>query len=647
MFVSDLLCLATTTLTLFTRICVCHLFNTVNYLCNDKYMAIKQIGELQKQYDTENADLYHGLYLHAGVSLVLYAFFPDMFFNTNNTLYCVVHTLCYHVVVVEPLYYVAHRLLHIKEVYIRMHSVHHSSVVTNPSTSIHQNFDEHCLYVAIFGPAILLPHFLNHCQNWKTILVYLVAFDIVNALGHSNFQFPEWYYKHPFLKYIFYVPETHEIHHKFLTKNYSLFMPIFDLIGGTYTERPYHKRIQYTDTLDFAFIGHCACLSNFTRMPEFNIYNTYKPYNLRLLPHIALDLELCRLLSWFTRCFYYITQQQDFVYELPAFLMFNRSLSISPSSSGAAAATTAKVGKVVAINASPLDYIQNRVHVHNRINSNIIQYIRKQHIRYGTKYFGLGNLNKNKNLNDCGRQIVDMLSNENVVVLTGDTCTTACIYHSLLALCNKVDSFSTMSTTTADTTTTTISSSPQQRIFFIGGTGKIGCAVSQLLVNRNGFELTIYSRSRSRFDEIAACMIDADKRHLLKYSDDIKDMHNFENLVVGRLLTHAEIAEFNKVVKDTNIYDYNVPFVPLANNKSKHILHKRIGVLRCGNRSMFQGAYDISFGLPQHQLYSCYCGVLLGVLNERETNEVGEIVIGDIDKTWEEVGRHGFELVAP
>jgi len=111
-----------------------------------------------------------------------------------------------------------------------MHGHHHMSVNTVPATSLVQNFTEHFIYIATFGPAMILPYFLGGAQHWAVILAYLVLFDVVNAYGHTNFTFcRHWVWESPWspLRYLFYTPEFHLGHHHYYNCNYALFMPLW------------------------------------------------------------------------------------------------------------------------------------------------------------------------------------------------------------------------------------------------------------------------------------------------------------------------------------------------------------------------------------------------------------------------------------
>jgi sterol desaturase/sphingolipid hydroxylase (fatty acid hydroxylase superfamily) len=172
---------------------------------------------------------------------------------------------------VEPLYYAVHRWLHVPEQFKKMHGFHHSSVNTVPSTSLVQNFQEHFVYVATFGPAMLLPYFLNGANHWIVTAGYLLLFDIVNAFGHTNIVIRHWLFDSKWspLRYLFYTPEFHLGHHAYYNYNFGLFMPLWDHLFHTYREyrRP-DAPLEPADKQDFVFIGHNGGLGHFLTIPE-------------------------------------------------------------------------------------------------------------------------------------------------------------------------------------------------------------------------------------------------------------------------------------------------------------------------------------------------------------------------------------------
>ena len=94
--------------------------------------------------------------------LILQLLFPGMFFIDDSKFMSALYsTFMTHVFIVEPLYYFVHRWLHIPANMKSMHGFHHMSVNPIPSTSLVQNFEEHFIYIATFGPAMIFPYFIN------------------------------------------------------------------------------------------------------------------------------------------------------------------------------------------------------------------------------------------------------------------------------------------------------------------------------------------------------------------------------------------------------------------------------------------------------------------------------------------------------
>ncbi|KAJ0475621.1 putative fatty acid hydroxylase [Helianthus annuus] len=139
-----------------------------------------------------------------------------------------------HVGPVEFLYYWFHRALHHHFLYNRYHSHHHSSIVTEPITSVIHPFAEHIAYFALFAIP-LMTVVLCGKASMATVAGYVMYIDAMNNMGHCNFEFipKSLFVMFPPLKYIMYTPTYHSLHHTQFRTNYSLFMPFYDYIYGT------------------------------------------------------------------------------------------------------------------------------------------------------------------------------------------------------------------------------------------------------------------------------------------------------------------------------------------------------------------------------------------------------------------------------
>ncbi|KAK9911247.1 hypothetical protein M0R45_035168 [Rubus argutus] len=143
-------------------------------------------------------------------------------------------TFLIHAGPVEFLYYWLHRALHHHFLYSRYHSHHHSSIVTEPITSVIHPFGEHIAYFILFAiPMVTIA--LTGTASIASYAVYVTYIDFMNNMGHCNLELiPNWIFSlFPPLKYLMYTPSYHSLHHTLFRTNYSLFMPLYDYMYGT------------------------------------------------------------------------------------------------------------------------------------------------------------------------------------------------------------------------------------------------------------------------------------------------------------------------------------------------------------------------------------------------------------------------------
>ncbi|KAI7752070.1 hypothetical protein M8C21_028330 [Ambrosia artemisiifolia] len=160
----------------------------------------------------------------------------------------VIITILLHVGPVEFLYYWLHRALHHHFLYNRYHSHHHSSIVTEPSTSVIHPFAELTAYFTLFTIP-LMTIVLSGTASMVAFIGYVTYLDIMNHMGHCNFEFipKSLFVTFPPLKYFMYTPTYHSLHHTQFRTNYSLFVPLYDYIYGTVdksTNTLYEKSLQ-------------------------------------------------------------------------------------------------------------------------------------------------------------------------------------------------------------------------------------------------------------------------------------------------------------------------------------------------------------------------------------------------------------------
>lgn len=573
-----------------------HLILTLHYLFCDKDNYKNKLT--QKQLTREKEDYLVGIVLHMWAQIPLQLLFPGMFFTDDSMIKaCAINTFWSHVFVVEPLYYFAHRWLHIPDHMKSMHGFHHLSIHTLPSTSLVQNFQEHFIYIATFGPAFLFPFFLGGCQHWKIISAYLILFDITNAFGHMNIRIRHWAFTHPLspLRYLFYTPEFHLGHHAYFRANYALFMPFWDILLGTHRE--YTKpdpKLKPANQQDFVFIGHNGGLGHLLTCPEFSVYNVYDNYRTTFLP-LQVEFIIAHVINLFCR-------------------LFMKSYRLSRYLIGGS-----KIGRIICVLKTPIDYIYpNR---YDAVNKEIIQLIKTENKTCGTRYFGLGNLNKMKQLNDGGRVISEMvkadpeLKDKNIRVWTGDTMTSASVYNQIVEIPGL------------------------KEVFYIGANGKIGTAVCQLILkNRPDIKITIFSSWQSM------------KHPNITYTTDLTDMLKHRVVVGGKILPGHKYAKAFKQAKETNmanktrfVLDYTVPFIPIDVKNFPEIKHIPIGLLQVNSKSFLRGHFDICMSHDQDHIYPCHAGCIMNAYEGKEFDETGDLDLDEVERMWKKALNYGFQ----
>ncbi|MBM9578437.1 sterol desaturase family protein [Leptospira sp. 201903070] len=128
----------------------------------------------------------------------------------------------------ETWFYWAHRWMHHKKVYSRVHSVHHQSVNPSPLAAYHFHILEAFLegiYIVFF--VLVIP------IHFHVLLFHTVYAMVMNIWWHLGYEFlPKGWVKHPILKWIN-TSTHHNLHHQKFHGNYSLYFNFWDRIMGT------------------------------------------------------------------------------------------------------------------------------------------------------------------------------------------------------------------------------------------------------------------------------------------------------------------------------------------------------------------------------------------------------------------------------
>ncbi|XP_026456497.1 protein ECERIFERUM 1-like [Papaver somniferum] len=205
---------------------------------------------------------------------------PMPFWRTDG----VIMTILIHIGPVEFLYYWLHRALHHHFLYSRYHSHHHSYIATEPITSVIHPFGELVSYFVLFFIPILTVIFTG-TASIVAIVGYITYVDFMNYLGHCNFELvPSSVFRFfPFLKYLFYTPSFHSLHHTRFRTNYSLFMPIYDHIYGTMdssSDELYRTSLRRSnEQTDVVHLTHPTTLDSIYHLHPGLASFASKPYN--------------------------------------------------------------------------------------------------------------------------------------------------------------------------------------------------------------------------------------------------------------------------------------------------------------------------------------------------------------------------------
>lgn len=171
-----------------------------------------------------------------GIFVVIFALIGVVTFTPGPFFLSLVVMILAHAFVVEPIYYLYHRILHLPWFYRHHHIYHHKSIVVEPITSMSFTLTERLSYTILFSIPALIVYFLG-IFDFKALIAYYVIFDFLNAFGHLNIKLESKKYKDSkIFKWLIYSPEYHEKHHSLFTSNYALFMPIWDRLFKTYEE---------------------------------------------------------------------------------------------------------------------------------------------------------------------------------------------------------------------------------------------------------------------------------------------------------------------------------------------------------------------------------------------------------------------------
>ncbi|GAX26793.1 hypothetical protein FisN_9Lu089 [Fistulifera solaris] len=462
------------------------------------------------------------MYPQVGLQIAL----PSLFFaDATDISSCLWEVFAAHVIFDEPLYYVAHRLLHTSFLMKAMHGLHHLSVQTLPTTSTVHSLFEHFIYAVTLSSVFFAPFLWQGCQHWVAIALYVITYDALHAWGNSSVLVRNALFTHQYspLKYLLYTLAFHTGHQVFLDCNYSVFMPFWDYLFGT--ERAYEKKsppMLPAKQQDLVFIAHNGGLGNFMTIPEVNLFQAYSPYR-RYFP-LRVEFYTIHVI-----CHIMIRLFCDFYYG-PRYCIARKH-----------------IGRMICLLRKPIDYMTPKRY--DDLNQNMLESMRKEHRENGMRYFGLGNLNKMKLLNDGGVAMVQLieqnayLKDKNIRIWTGDTMTAASVYHQIASIPHL------------------------QEFYYIEAGGKIGTAVCEKLVRDfPTLKIRIFSRNSVL------------QHPNISHSTDLSEIIDYKIVLAGKILsnaTYAKALQMKKIIRTRFLLDYTVPAIPVRALLQKDVQYIR------------------------------------------------------------------------
>jgi len=493
--------------------------------------------------------------------------------------------LLLHVGPTEFVYYWLHRLLHHHTLYSAYHSHHHASFVTEPITGSVHPFMEHLMYTANFAIP-LLGTWAFGGASIAMFYAYLLGFDLLNNVGHCNFEFiPRWFMNLPLMKYLIYTPSYHSLHHSKVHTNFCLFMPLYDYAYGTADpishdlyERASKGEAAPNAAADVVFVAHGTELLSLFHLPFALRSFSSRPFKSEwwLQPFLPLCLPIVALLR---------LVGAPFVADKHRLLHLNCATWVTP--------------------AWGFQFFIKSEFGH--INRKIAQAILAAD-KAGTKVIGLGALNKNEALNGGGQKFVDEHPDLNVRVVHGNTLTAAAILKKMPA--------------------------GAKEIFLTGSTSKLGRAIA-LYMSARGVKVVMYTTSQERFEKIRNEAA-PEHRRLLTQATTLAEGANIKDWVVGK---HCSASDQAVAPRAATFHQFVVPPIP---ETRKDCVYTDLPAFALPAAAKDFRSCEMT--MERGHVHACHAGALVHALEGWKHNEVGAIDHTRIDATWDAAMKHGFSL---
>nr|XP_016452772.1 PREDICTED: protein ECERIFERUM 3-like [Nicotiana tabacum] len=556
------------------------LFLTRNRQINKEGVGFKQIDN---EWDWDNFILLHGIM----GSLVFYML-KDLINLPLWDFKGLMAVAILHIAISEPLYYFLHKKFHGSYLFNHYHSLHHSSPVLQPFTAGHATLLEHIILAAVMGIPILGTCFMGY-GSIIMIYGYILIFDCLRCLGHSNFEIipHQLFQAFPTLKYLLYTPTYHSLHHTEMGTNYCLFMPLFDVLGNTLNPKSWemHTKLSLESgkngrVPDFVFLAHVVDLTSAMHVPFLFRSFGSKPFSTRLflLPLLPFAFVVM-LVMWayskvFLNSFYNLRGRLHQTWVVPRF-GFQYFLPFAAEG----------------------------------INNQIEQAILRAD-RLGVKVISLAALNKNEALNGGGTLFVNKHPNLKVRVVHGNTLTAAVILKEIPENVTEA--------------------------FLSGATSKLGRVIALYLCRRQVRVLMLTS-STERFQKIQKEAPAEYQKYLVQVTK-YEAARNCKTWIVGKWITPREQSY---APKGTHFHQFVVP--PILSFR-RDCTYGDLAAMRLPED--VQGLGSCEYTMERGVVHACHAGGVVHSLEGWTHHEVGAIDVDRIDLVWAAAMKHGLKPVS-
>ncbi|XP_048228176.1 very-long-chain aldehyde decarbonylase CER3 isoform X3 [Ricinus communis] len=496
--------------------------------------------------------------------------------------------LMLHVLISEPVYYWVHRYFHGSYLFPHYHSIHHSSPVLHPFTGAHASFLEHLILATVIGIPIIGSLIMGY-GSIVMIYAYVWAFDFLRCLGHSNVEIVphQLFHSLPFLRYLFYTPSYHSLHHTEMGTNFCLFMPLFDAIWNTLNRKSWELHREMSTNAadkgrvpDFVFLAHVVDISSAMHAPFVNravASNAFTPWNI-MLPGWPVAF-LVMLIMWakakiFLVSFYNLRGRLHATWAVPRF-GFQYFLPFAQEG------------------------------INNHIEDAILRADRE-----GVKVISLAALNKNEALNGGGTLFVNKHPDLRVRVVHGNTLTAAVILNEI--------------------------SKEVTEVFLTGATSKLGRAIALYLCRRK-VRVLMLTLSTERFQKIQK-EAPLDCQSYLVQVTKYQAAQNCKTWIVGKWITPREQSW---APKGAHFHQFVVP--PILSFR-RDCTYGDLAAMRLPDD--VQGLGSCEYTMDRGVVHACHAGGVVHLLEGWSHHEVGAIDVDRIDLVWNAALKHGLKPVS-